>query len=359
MEALTELLARLVAIPSTHSRPQEIDRCADFIVDWLDAHRIAYSKQIHKGVPTITALPETDRTPILLMSHIDVVEAPPALFEPRLQGGRLYGRGTIDDKYAVALSLRLLHDHLERLRAEGRSQRDLSFGLMITGDEEVGGKNGARPALARLEADFAIALDGGCLDRIIIKEKGILRLKLTSRGRAAHGARPWLGENAIEALFRDYEILRTHFQVDAPDHWHRTLNWSVVEAGPSVNQVPDRAKAIFDIRYTEQDDPDALIAALRSALNGELEILNLDPVFEAGSSPYMDRLKQIVPEAEWGMEHGASDARFLAANGIPGVVWGADGNMSQHTDDEHVELDSVTILYRHLDRFLALTGRER
>ena len=154
-------------------------------------------------------------------------------------------------------------------------------------------------------------------------------------------------------------ILRTHFQVEAPDHWHRTLNWSVVEAGQSVNQVPDRAKAIFDIRYTEQDDPDALIAALRGALNGELEILTLDPVFQAGSSPYMDRLKQIVPEAEWGMEHGASDARFLAANGIPGVVWGADGNMSQHTDDEHVELDSVTILYRHLDRFLSLTGRER
>ncbi len=354
MEKLVDLLSRLVEIPSTYSRPLEIDRCANVVVDWLEAHRIACSKQIHNGVPTITALPEPDRTSILLMSHIDVVEAPPALFKPRRHDGRLYGRGAIDDKYAVALSLLLLHDHLERLRAAGRSQRDLNFGLLITGDEEVGGKNGARPALARLDADFAIALDGGRLDKIIIKEKGILRLKLTSRGRSAHGARPWLGENAIEALIRDYGVLRKYFQVDAPGHWHRTLNWSVVKAGDSVNRVPDRAEAIFDIRYTEADDPDDLVAKLRGALQGEVEILTLDPVFHAGRSPHMDRLKEIVPEAEWGPEHGASDARFLAANGIPGIVWGANGNMSQHTDDEHVELDSVVQLYRYLDRFLGM-----
>ena len=358
MEPLTHLLRQLVQIPSTHSRPQEIERCADFIVDWFEGRRIECRKRIQDGVPTITALPVSDRTPVLLMSHIDVVEAPTDLFAPRLHEGRLYGRGTIDDKYAVALSMQLMHDRLERLRAAGRTQRDLNFGLMITGDEEVGGRNGARSALTRLQADFAIALDGGRLDQIITKEKGILRIKLIGRGRAAHGARPWLGTNAIEALFRDYEILRTHFRETTPDHWHRTVNWSVVKAGKSFNQVPDRAEAIFDIRFTENDDPQALVAELSQALNGEIEVITLDPVFQAGTSPYMDLLREIVPEAEWGMEHGASDARFLAANGIPGIVWGANGNMSQHTDDEHVELDSIHSLYRHLDRFLSLAARK-
>jgi succinyl-diaminopimelate desuccinylase len=352
METITDLLSRLVAIPSTHSRPEEIERCADTIVDWLEARQIQCRKRVHNGVPTITALPAADRTPILLMSHIDVVEAPAALFHPRRQDGKLYGRGTIDDKYAVALSMQLMHDHLERLQAAGRGQADLGFGLMITGDEEVGGKNGAQPTLAGIRADFAIALDGGCLDKIIVKEKGILRLKLVSRGRAAHGARPWLGTNAIEALVKDYQVLRAHFQETAPEHWHRTLNWSVVQAGQSVNQVPDRAEAIFDIRFTENDDPEALVAALRQKLDGEIEVLTLDPVFQAGTSPHMDRLREIVPEANWGMEHGASDARFLAANGIPGIVWGANGNMSQHTDDEHVELRSIERLYTYLDHFL-------
>ena len=119
---LTDLLTHLVEIPSTHSRPEEINRCADDIVSWLEERGINCRKRVHNGVPTITALPMADRTRVLLMSHIDVVEAPPALFQPRVQDGKLYGRGTIDDKYAVALSLQLMHDHLERLRAAGRSQ---------------------------------------------------------------------------------------------------------------------------------------------------------------------------------------------------------------------------------------------
>jgi succinyl-diaminopimelate desuccinylase len=353
MEAITRLLSRLIEIPSTHSRPAEIERCADFVIGWLERRGIDSHKQVREGVPTITVLPAAQRCAVLLMTHIDVVEAPANLFHPRREGDRLYGRGAIDDKYAVALSLTLLHSHLERLRALGRGQGDLEFGLIITGDEEVGGKHGARPTLAGLQADFAIALDGGRLDKIIVKEKGILRLKLVSRGRSAHGARPWLGTNAIEALVRDYEILRRHFQVTAPGHWHRTMNWSVVRAGQSHNQVPDRAEAIFDIRYTEDDDPEALVADLRARLKGEIEVLTLDPVFRAGRSPYMERLRAIVPEARWGMEHGASDARYLAANGIPGIVWGANGNMSQHTDDEHVELESIARLYGFLDRFLS------
>ncbi len=357
MEMLVDLVTRLIEIPSTHSRPEEIGRCADYIVGWLEERNIQCRKRVHNGVPTITALPASDRAPILLMSHIDVVEAPPALFQPRMQDGKIYGRGAIDDKYAVALSLLLMHDHLERLRAAGRGQQDLPFGVMITGDEEVGGLNGARHALADLQVDFAIALDGGRLDKIVVKEKGILRLKLVSRGRAAHGARPWLGINAIEALVRDYEILRTHFTATAPDHWHRTLNWSIVKAGQSANQVPDRAEAIFDIRFTENDDPDALVTELNQQLQGEIEVLARDPVFQAGTSPYMDRLRDIVPEAAWGMEHGASDARFLAANGIPGIVWGANGDMSQHTDDEHVHIDSIHILFGYLDRFLSLAAR--
>jgi succinyl-diaminopimelate desuccinylase len=71
----------------------------------------------------------------------------------------------------------------------------------------------------------------------------------------------------------------------------------------------------------------------------------------------MDLLREIVPEAIWGNEHGARDARFLAANGIPGIVWGAEGDMSQHTDDEHVHLDSIHTLYRHLDRLLSLAAQ--
>jgi succinyl-diaminopimelate desuccinylase len=80
--------------------------------------------------------------------------------------------------------------------------------VLITGDEEIGGYNGARSALGEINCDFCIALDGGRVDKIVVKEKGILRLKVVARGKTAHGARPWQGENAIERLMADCSSLK-------------------------------------------------------------------------------------------------------------------------------------------------------
>ena len=86
-----------------------------------------------------------------------------------------------------------------------------------------------------------------------------MRLKLIGRGKTAHGARPWLGENAIENLIADYFKIKRHFELTAPGHWHRTLNFSRIQAGKAVNQVPDYAEALFDIRFTENDDMEAVV----------------------------------------------------------------------------------------------------
>ncbi|MDH3828630.1 MAG: hypothetical protein OET21_14500, partial [Desulfobacterales bacterium] len=61
---------------------------------------------------------------------------------------------------------------------------------------------------------------------------------------------------------------------------------------------------------------------------------------------------QIATDSEVGFEHGASDARFLSAHGIKGIVWGADGDMSQHSADEHINIDSFYKLYDLLDTFI-------
>ena len=58
------------------------------------------------------------------MSHIDVVDGADELFEPKVQDGKLYGRGSLDDKYAVALSLLLFRNHLQFLEKQGKTQRN-------------------------------------------------------------------------------------------------------------------------------------------------------------------------------------------------------------------------------------------
>jgi len=356
MKDLLDLTKNLIRFKSMLSRPDEINRCVDFIERFLNDAGATCKRIECDGVPSISALPKLDFAPVLLMSHIDVVDGPEELFEPVEKNGKLYGRGSFDDKYAAALSMVLFKEHLDRARKEGRGQGDLPLGILITGDEEAGGFKGAKEALKTIRTDFCIALDGGNVHKIVTKEKGVLRLKLISKGRAAHGSRPWLGENAIEKLFEDYRIIKGFFQEEAAEHWHRTINFSIVHAGKSVNQVPDSAEALFDVRYTEKDDVDALVKQIRQKIKGDLLVEIKEPLFLGGQSPYLDLLLDITKNTTLGFEHGASDARFLHEHGTPGIVWGPDGDLSAHAYDEHVNLDSFYELYGILERFFARTN---
>jgi succinyl-diaminopimelate desuccinylase len=352
MEEIITLTENLIRFKTIQSQPAEIQRCISFIEDYLKTSDIQYRRLDHADIPSIIVTPHHNTTPILLMSHIDVVDGPDDLFIPQTRHNALYGRGSIDDKYAVALSLVLLKETLDRLKKAGKNQKDLPLGVLITADEEIGGANGARQALKEIKADFCIALDGGNLKKIVIKEKGIIKLKLIARGKTAHGARPWQGENAIENLISDYQVLKPYFELRAADHWERTLNFSRIQAGKASNQVPDYAEALFDIRYTENDDMEVVFRSIQNKIKGELVVEKKEPLFEGGDSPYLDLLLDIAKDTEVGFEHGASDARFLSEHGIQGIVWGADGEMSQHSADEHVNVDSVYRLYHLLDKFI-------
>ncbi len=357
MQELLDLTKTLITFRTMHSRPDEIRRCADFIESFLRNIPVTVQRMDQEGVPSLWVAPLKRRVPVLFMSHLDVVDAPESLFEPVERDGRLYGRGSIDDKYAVALSLILLKQHMKELVARGQGQEALPFGILITGDEEIGGYRGARAVLPHIATDFAVALDGGSLREIIVKEKGILRLRLTARGKSAHGARPWLGRNAIEILMEDLMAVKGLFDMETEDHWHRTLNIGLFHGGRSVNQVPDTAEAHLDIRYTENDDPKVLAEAVRRTVRSHVEVLEEEPLFIGETAGPVQTLLRLVPDARLGQAHGASDARFLSQFGIPGIVWGADGEESQHAEDEHVVIGSLLRLYEVLDQFVRLVGQ--
>jgi succinyl-diaminopimelate desuccinylase len=97
---------------------------------------------------------------------------------------------------------------------------------------------------------------------------------------------------------------------------------------------------------------ESLFENIQDKIKGKLVVEKNEPLFEGGDTPYLDMLLKIAPDTEVGFEHGASDARFLSAHGIKGIVWGADGDMSQHSADEHVNIDSVLRLYELLNAFI-------
>jgi succinyl-diaminopimelate desuccinylase len=359
LREIVELTKDLIRIPSVHSRPEEIRRCSSFIADWLDGQGIAFRQTLLEGVPSIIAGPRSGISQVVLMTHFDVVEADDQQqFEPGESDGRLYGRGAIDDKYAVALSLVLFRNHLLQLRQKSGGQDDMCFSLLMTGDEEVGGYRGAAAALEKLRVNYFIALDGGSPERVITKAKGVLQLKLTARGKAAHGARPWLGNNAFDVLVADYRAIGKLFWESNPGHWHKTMTLSQCRAGDeSFNKVPAAATAVLDIRYTDKDDPDAILEEIRKAATSDVEVVVKEPLFVSEPSPYLEKLLAHT-RAGIAFEHGASDARFFSSRGIPGVVWGAEGEMSQHSTGEHLVIASLTPVYEGLDAFFKAVAEQ-
>ncbi len=354
MGEVISLLKELMRFKTIASRPDELNRCADFIETFLTNLGVSYERVNSNAIPSILVTPKPGVTPVLLMAHFDVVDGPDALFEPVEREGKIYGRGSVDDKYAVALSLVLLKQWMAKLEKNDLGQESLPFGILLTGDEETGGYDGARHTLKNVQADFALALDGGEPEKIITKGKGILDIKLTAQGKAAHGALPWLGTNAIDILVDDLKKVRHLFEEDAPGHWHKTINTGIIQGGESVNQVCDTAHAVLDIRYTENDDPDAILAEIDRVTTSMVTTEEKEPLFKGGDSPHLQTLLSLIPEAVTGYEHGASDARFLSDYGIPGVIWGARGIMTAHAKDEHVEIESVLWMLDILDRFMTL-----
>jgi len=352
MQEIIDLTKELVRFKTIHSKPDEIRRCIEFIGNYLDTGGAVYRRLDYGKTPSLMVLPHEGIAPVLLMSHIDVVDAPEEMFRPVIKDRKLFGRGCLDDKYAVALSMVLLGKYLKRLQTQGKRQNDMPFGILITSDEEIGGFNGAKKALDEIQTDFCIVLDGGSMDKIVVKEKGVANVKLLSRVKAISPDKPWLEENAIEKLMRDFIRWKTSFVKSAPDHWHRAVTCLDIHTEKLHHGVPECVAAHLEIRYTETDDVERMFKRMKSELHSEIVVESVEPLFSEGKSEHLELLLDISKNTRIGFEDGTNDARFLSQSGIKGIIWGADGNRSQHTLEEHVNIDSVYELYSLLDAFM-------
>src|SRR5262245_41881752 len=103
-DELVALAERLIRYETSSS--EAVLECAGFIEGWLDARGIAVESDEVRGLPVLKAEVGPQEAPtVVLHGHIDVVPAQTGQFEPRIEGDRLYGRGTYDMKGALAAML--------------------------------------------------------------------------------------------------------------------------------------------------------------------------------------------------------------------------------------------------------------
>jgi succinyl-diaminopimelate desuccinylase len=350
---LLSLAKRLIAYETCEQR--SIVECAGFVEAWLEARNIEVTREEVRGLPVVKAEvgPATAPT-IVLEGHIDVVPGHAEQFEPRLDGDRLHGRGSYDMKGAIAAMM--------VVTAALRDQDRVRVRLGIVGDEES--EEGEDRGCDRLVdggfiGDFAITGEPTDL-HIGVEAKGVLALRLEVGGTAAHGATPWLGDNAVLNaidVFRSIESLP--FARQSSELFDRpSINLGRIWGGDALNKVPDRCVIDVDIRYLPGQDPDALLQEVR-AMPGvtATPLLVRPPATVDRESAFVRCLREAAATNAGDGEtmsvgrDGASDAVSFLRVGVPAVEFGPVG-AGHHGPAEWVSVSSLEGYRQALESFL-------
>lgn len=355
---IVQLTKQLMAIPSTRdileNNSEAIDEILAIVKKELQGN-FPIEEFESKGIKSILVHNTTHGTKqfkIILNAHLDVALAQKEQFTPYEKDGRLYGRGGYDMKAALVVMLFLFKELAKKL--------PYSIALQIVTDEEMGGYNGTGYQVDQgIRADFVIVGDCGSNLALVNKAKGILWIKLHTRGVKAHGAYPWKGENALRKLHIALNSLHDLFPVPESESWVTTMNLAKIETSNlAFNHVPDDASAFLDFRFTE-GTKNELIEKIKQAIGPAIEIEVLfghAPEYIEPENPYLLKLQEASQQVTGNKAalkgaHAPSDLRHFNTVGCVGVQFGAVGE-HQHGDDEWVDLNSIEQYYAILKHFL-------
>ena len=283
----------------------------------VDIERVAVDPEKPNLVGSIPGA--ADQT-LCFVGHLDTVPFDAAAWSHNplgeRDGDRLYGRGAIDMKGAVAAMV-----HVALAYAETNTEPPLDLQFAFVSDEETGGDAGL-PSV-RESTEFApdacvigetTSRDGRCA--VSIADRGAIWLTLEATGEAAHGSRPMLGVNAIDRLTAAIDQLEREFgtrKLDvAPEMapiveesvgFHEgeldaeavrdlfrypTINLGTIEGGSAVNSVPASARAEVDVRLTATVETRDALTSIRSCLGGIEGVTVADVSWSRGSYEPID-----------------------------------------------------------------------
>lgn len=332
------LLRELVATPSVSGAEEAVARLAEETVRrWgLDVVRDETGVKV--------SVPGREPGPTLaLVTHLDVV--PPGdgwtrnPFDPVIEDGRLYGRGSGDAKASVAAMLTAARDV-----AESGGPRRGKLLVILGYDEET--RHTSMPAAVGSvgSIDAAVVGEPTSLD-LAIAQRGLMMVDLVARGDQRHAGYASDGgfTNAVAELARD--LLRLEDLFDDRTHpvlGRVTVTPTMLEAGISRNVTPPSAKAVLDVRSTPDWSHEEIADRLRERLGSEVIVTSdrLVPCESPPGSRVAAAARRVHPGARVYGSPTCSDWVFLRHTDA--VKWGPGTSRRSHTADEFVDLAEVT-----------------
>jgi acetylornithine deacetylase/succinyl-diaminopimelate desuccinylase-like protein len=220
-QEIANLLSDLIQI-NTANPPGEETQAATYIAKYLDKE--GFKTEIIESAPgrgnLITRLKGTGEKPsLLLLSHLDVVAANPKEwsvdpFAGTTKDGYVYGRGAYDMKCMTAIEIMII-----KLLKKNKLKLKGDVVLAATADEEKGGEEGAGyllrhhrekiwcPYVLNEGGGLAVPSKKGYVFPVQTAEKGILWLKIRSKGTPGHGSMPNMADNAVLRMNKVINIL--------------------------------------------------------------------------------------------------------------------------------------------------------
>ena len=364
-DELVSLLCDLVSIESVNPLFEKggtgEKNMVEYICRYFDQYQIPYILQ--EALPgrfnVLAHLKGTGKGALCFEAHTDTVtvdEMEIEPFKPVIQNGRLYGRGSVDDKGSVAAmmyAMRLLKEH------KIETYSDIYFAAAA--EEEFSYKGVLRLLEDGIPFDAAVVGEGTSV-HVCRACKGNVRFKIVSRGLAGHSSRPWEGRNAIVAMANvicelEKKLFPLYEQKKHPLLGPPTFNISLIHGGKLINIVPDYCEIQIDRRVL----PGETYQSVRQEVLGCLEsLLSSHPEYEVEiQEPFVTDFAMEVEEdspivrtaiaasdaimGEHTIEGGyfSCDASKFTRIGIPAIVMGPGSILQAHTNDEYIEISDL------------------
>ncbi len=389
---LAELTSKLVQIPSENP-PGDTRIVCNFCENWLKergipVRRVFADPHMPNLVAVVPGKLKGKGKRLILNAHIDTFPAgdeslwkhPP--FSGLIEDGNLYGRGAVDMKAGVAAILLITE-----LAAKRADQFSGELVLTLASDEETMGDMGSAYLLSKcpeVKGDAMLSPENSGAGTVCFGQKGLFWIRLSGRGKGAHGAFIHRGENAIETLMKTLTDLRNHFEsLDSRiplelEHYFEaagddplrrfkdedlevlrkvTVNIGRIHGGDKVNLVAENCETEVDIRiptgFLVESIQEIATDIIRDHPNVDLKIIRShDPTTSDPDSEIFRFLRAEI-EAVTGsspltaLRIGATDARLFRAACIPSATYGPTG-YNVGGPNEYVDLEELSLVTRSL-----------
>jgi len=353
---MEDILRKLVAFPSVTGDHQAGHELIEYVADYVRNRGMHIERYIANGYESLVATSQAqDKKPrVMFAVHGDVVAANPEQFELQLRDGRYYGRGVLDMKGSLASFLQVIDDIHPNMH-------EYSLGLVITLDEETGGKDSMPQLIAEgYRPKVVILPDGGDNWHIQTASKGLWIFNIIATGKSCHGSRHWEGENAIYKLLPIISELRALFPDQGPDT--NTMSLNIFKAGRSMTQVPDKASFSLEVRTLTAAEHTRLGDAIKAlctqyGLEYRIDTDALPTSFSLEDpliKPYADIMSEVIGRQVEGIRTFATnDIRYWAPAGASCISFYPEGN-GHHSPSEWIDQKALEQMHSINARYVEL-----